>query len=213
MLMVSVSFSADVPTYVYHPITGQLYKIGYRGVIGNFGGNNLLMNTSSTNQTCGWAGEAFGKEPFLFYTNNGTSELNNRYRINVVYQLDVRISGSYHYANCSYQEVMALYYKTNDTCTAPKQIINGECIVPPVVCSENMKKSSDGQSCICNDGYKPDDVTYDTAGNITKINTCKPFKNCPPQMKYFWTDKATTILGTQTDYAGCIPRTDLSELS
>lgn len=82
---------------------------------------------------------------------------------------------------------------------------------PPLTCSENMKKSPDGTACVCKDGYNPDDVTYDDAGSITTINTCKPKKNCPPQMKYFWTDKATDLFGFQTEYYDCVPRTDLSE--
>lgn len=97
------------------------------------------------------------------------------------------------------------------SCSNGKILDNGICIFPIQQCSENMKKSPDGTACVCKDGYNPDDVTYDDAGSITTINTCKPKKNCPPQMKYFWTDKATDLFGFQTEYYDCVPRTDLSE--
>ncbi len=98
------------------------------------------------------------------------------------------------------------------SCSNGQILDNGICVSPVPQCSENMKKSPDGTACVCKDGYSPDDVTYDDAGSITTINTCKPKKKCPPQMKYFWTDQATDITGLfKTEYYDCVPRTDLSE--
>lgn len=120
----------------------------------------------------------------------------------------------------NYNEVRNYYFCVYDSvsftladtpCSSTQHLENGICVNNAPTCSSNMTLNADKTACVCNGGYKPDDVSYDTSGNITTINTCKPLKNCPPQMQYFWTDKATTILGTQTDYAGCIPRTDLSE--
>lgn len=86
---------------------------------------------------------------------------------------------------------------------------SGFCVAP--TCTPNEQLNTTTNKCECKGGYDRDYSGSDD-NNLQPLGTCSPKKNCPPQMQYFWTNKATDLLGFQTEYAGCIPRTDLSEV-
>nr|WP_316722099.1 hypothetical protein [Sulfurospirillum sp. 'SP'] len=190
MMMVSFSFAYTIPNYYYSKDLGAYGKPYF---------NNPVVISETPFSS--------GKICTTNYFHN-SSFVNGKLRTYIWFVQKQNSSN-----DCGGVDVLVEWSQNTATPCAVglTDIGNGFCSAPVPTCGTNMTLNADKTACVCNGGYKADDVTYDTAGNITTINTCKPFKNCPPQMKYFWTDKATTIIGTQTDYAGCIPRTDLSE--
>ena len=184
MMMVSASFAFTFSTYYSHD--SKIYEI--------------QPSTVGFARICTYSVYQVGS--IVFYPGSSFSQAIYR-------ESDSSICSEQGRGGNGYQEYSAIYVLSN-SCQPPNVVVDGQCVASQQ-CTENMKISSDGTYCVCKDGYNPDDVIYDDAGSITTINTCKPKKNCPPQMKYFWTDKATDIFGFQTDYYDCVPRTDLSD--
>ena len=195
MMMVSVSFCD--PTYVTY--NGNNYKLFVQATSIQLGG---------TNANC------YVYLPFSKYSNfsalGGSSDYAFRYDSNSDYIIYSKICAT---GSTSWTGLPSGSYSRSTDCVSPKIVQNGECVNPTLTCGSNMTLNSSKTACVCNDGYKADDVTYNTTtGAIDTINTCKPKKECPPQMKYFWTDQATDITGLfKTEYYTCVPRTDLSE--
>lgn len=186
MFIVSFAFSAD-PAYISY--NGINYKFLATYASDSVYKTNLLSEISLNVWLANDWTSSLGKIRVFFVSSQSGSGTS------------IRFSG--HYAD----------YSKNTDCLSP-QIVDssGQCINPTPTCGTNMTLNSAKTACICNDGYKADDVTYDNAGNITTINTCKPLVKCPSQMKYFWTDQATDITGLfKTEYYTCVPRTDLNE--
>lgn len=191
MLMVTFSF-AGLPTYFVY--NGNTYKLSA----------TLFTNTNGTLADC---------------TNTPTPDPRTWFMSTLATGIEVgRYEGIYPNNSCGTGFYAVRNYWTGQylldtgTCKSPNTIVNGECVAPAITCGANMTLNSSKTACVCNDGYKPDDVSYDISGNITTINTCKPLIKCPPQMKYFWTDQATDIAGLfKTEYYTCVPRSDLNE--
>lgn len=102
------------------------------------------------------------------------------------------------------------YSLTSFVCVAPKQIVNGECVIPTPTCTANEILNPTTKQCDCKPGYFSENIQNED-GTAT-VGQCEPKIDCPPQMQYFWTDQATDITGLfKTTYYTCVPRTDLNE--
>ena len=193
-MMLSASFASHtIPTYI---VTNTPLQ------------NNVVFKLEASTFSPTRSGSSLQTEKDSWSIKAG----GDHYYIEYVY---MDYTGGYYDKNFPYEimvDFSVIYNpESSPSCPAPKSIVNGECVSP--TCGANMTLNSLKTACICKDGYKADDVTYNTTtGAIDTINTCKPKKECPPQMKYFWIDQATDITGLfKTEYYTCVPRTDLSE--
>lgn len=192
IMMVSSSFAFTFPTYYVY--NGQNFKLS-------------LTNTSYSNRICTYSNFTTGSINYFYNFSNGSiTSIQAFYRT-----VDSTICSELKRSGNGYVENSAFYYLDLGTCESPK-IINsfGECVDATPTCTSNEQLDTATNICVCKGGYNRDYTGTDD-NNLEPLTTCSPKKKCPDTMKYFWTDQATDILGFQTEYYDCVPRTDLSE--
>jgi len=191
MMMVSASFSQFAPTYILY--NSIYYVRSYIEIEHKDYSSQLPASTYSN-----------------YYIPSSTNPNLTIYEIDSTENLGTFIeSGTTYYF---YMRRQVVYIPKTSIDCPNGTISNGECVAPPApTCTSNEQLNTSTQKCECKPGYKRDYTGADD-NNLEPLNTCSPKRNCPPQMKYFWTDQATDITGLfKTEYYTCVPRTDLNE--